>query len=215
MRPVLHHFWLSSASWRVRWALAEKGIAFDSVMVDLRAGEQRLPEHLARNPIGHVPVLYMDGVWLAESVAILEYLEETVPSPPLYPRERVARARVRQIVELVNSAIQPLQNPTILARHSDDAAAQNEWARFFNERGLLACERLLAQIAAEGWGGRFSVGDELTAADLFLVPQVSSARRFGVDMAVFPRVVAATDAASATPNAEAARPENQQGAPGR
>src|SRR5262245_33497303 len=101
-QTTLFHFWRSSASWRVRWALAIKGIPFTSQMVDLGAGEQRSAEHRARNPIGHVPALFIDGQWFGESVAILEYLEETRPSPALYPREPRARARVRQIVELCN-----------------------------------------------------------------------------------------------------------------
>src|SRR4051794_15794286 len=105
MRPTLHQFWRSSASWRVRWALAVKGIAFDIVPVDLMLGEQLSPEHRAKNPMGHVPALLVGDRWIAESVAILEWLEETVPAPALYPKDPWARARVRQLVELVNSGI--------------------------------------------------------------------------------------------------------------
>src|SRR5437867_1461795 len=98
MKAILYQFWRSSASWRVRWALAIKGVDFESVPVDLLAGEQVGPEHLARNPIGHVPALSIDGHMLAESVAIIEYLEETRPAPPLFPTEPRLRARVRQLV---------------------------------------------------------------------------------------------------------------------
>src|SRR5262249_36235193 len=108
MRPTLYHYWRSSASWRVRWALAIKGVAFESVPIDLRTGEQCTAEHRARNPIGHVPALVIDGRALAESVAILEYLEETIPQPALYPRDPWARARTRQLVELINSGVQPM-----------------------------------------------------------------------------------------------------------
>lgn len=213
-RPVLYTHWRSSSSWRVRWALAIKGIEHDSVPVDLRAGEQLTPEHLARNPMGHVPALVVDGRCLGESVAIVEYLEETVPAPPLYPRDPWWRARTRQVVELVNAGVQPMQNISVLGNHSAEAARQKQWAALFNARGLAALEALLEIFEVErGAPARFCVGDELTAADLFLVPQVYSARRFGVDVSAFPRVVAVEQAALATPHADAARPERQVGAP--
>lgn len=214
MRPVLYHYWRSSSSWRVRWALAIKRVDFESVAVNLLAGEQLSDEHRARNPMGHVPALALDGGVLAESVAIIEYLDETVPSPALFPRDPWRRARVRQLVELVNSGVQPLQNLAVLRRHSGDAEEQGAWARHFNERGLAAYERVLEFIEREQGGpGRFSVGDELTAADLFLVPQMYSARRFGVDVSAFPRCLAVERAALATEFAAGALPENQPGAP--
>jgi len=213
METTLYQFWRSSASWRVRWALAIKGIPFASVPVDILKGEQLAPEHRARNPMGHVPALFIDGRTLAESVAILEYLEETRPASPLYPKDHGARARVRQVVELVNSGIQPLQNPAVMFRHSPDGPEQKAFARFFNERGLTACEALLGTIAEEipGEGG-FAVGGALTAADLCLVPQLSTARRFGVDVEAYPRLLAVEAAAMATPYAQGALPENQPGA---
>jgi len=216
MDTILYQFWRSSASWRVRWALAVKGVAFTSVPVDLLAGEQLTAEHRARNPMAHVPALWIDGRSLAESAAILEYLEETRPAPALFPREPWARARVRQVIELVNSGIQPLQNLITQARHSKDPEEQRAWARFFNERGLTACEALLASIAAEIPGERgFAVGSSLTAADLFLVPQIGTARRFGVDLSACPRLLAAERAALATEHAASALPERQPGAPSR
>lgn len=216
MDTTLYHFWRSSASWRVRWALAIKGVPFTSVMIDLLAGEQLTDEHRAKNPMGHVPALVIDGRVLAESVAILEYLEETRPEPALYPRDPWQRARVRQVIELVNSGIQPLQNLITLGRHSKDAAEQRAWGHFFNDRGLAACEALLASIDREIPGARrFSIGDTLTAADLFVAPQVATARRFGVDLERFPRLLAVESAAFATPHAAAALPDNQPGAPAR
>jgi maleylacetoacetate isomerase len=213
MKPILYHFWRSSASWRVRWALSIKRVPFESVIVNLTERAQHTPEHRARNPIGHVPCLVVNGRHLSESVAILEYLEETIPDPPLYPKDPWARARVRQCVELTNAGIQPLQNLTVMGKHSEDPAAQREWAAFFNQRGIEAYEALLETIEREGGRGRFSVGDSLTAADLVLVPQVYSARRFGVDIASFPRVHAVEQAALGTEHAASARPENQPGAP--
>jgi maleylacetoacetate isomerase len=216
MDTKLHHFWRSSASWRVRWALAIKGVPFESVMVDLLAGEQLSDDHRAKNPMKHVPALFLDGRWLAESVAILEYLEETRPEPALYPRDPWHRARARQVIELVNSGIQPLQNLVTLGRHSKDAAEQRAWGHFFNERGLAACEALLLSIDEEIPGDRrFALGGKLTAADLFVAPQVATARRFGVDLERFPRLRAAEAAAFATEHAAAALPENQPGAPAR
>ena len=212
MKPcTLYHYWRSSASWRVRWALAIKGVATESVGIDLVAGAQSAAEHQARNPLGRVPALvFEDGRSLGESVAIVEWLEETIPAPALYPKDPWQRARTRQLVEIVNGAMQPMQNISVLRKLSPDSAVQSAWGAHFNELGLAAYEALLAQIAAEGGGdGPFSVGDTLTAADLFLVPQLYGARRFHVDVSRFPRVLAAEKAARATPHAEAARPENQ------
>lgn len=205
MKPTLFHAKVSSSSWRVRWALLVKGVAFESVLVDLRAGEQLAEAYRAKNPMGHVPAVEVDGRCLGESVAIFEWLEATFPEPPLYPKEPWALARVRQIVELVSSGIQPLQNLAVIRRHADDPAEQKAFAAHFNARGLAALERLLRVIDAErGATGRFAYGDALGAADLFLVPQVAAARRFGVDVSAYPRVLAAEASAMATPQAEAA-----------
>ncbi len=177
-------------------------------MIDLASHEQIDPAHRARNPAGFVPALDIDGHVLAESVAILEYLEETRPEPALYPREPWLRARVRQLVETVNSGVQPMQNLIVQRRHSADADEQKVWSVFFNQRGMQVLEDLMHRIDREiGRVGRHAVGDTLTAADLFLVPQVYSARRFGVDLAPFPRVLAAEAAALATEHASGAIPE--------
>ncbi len=209
----LYHFWRSSASWRVRWALAIKGIAFESVIVDLMCKEQREALHRSRNPIGHIPVLEdEEGRFLGESMAILEWLEETRPTPALFPRDPWGRARVRQLCELVNAGIQPLQNLTVLDRISEtDQAARTAWAAAFNERGLLAFERLLEAWEPERTGP-FCWGETLGAADLLLVPQVYGARRWGIDLARYPRVLAAEAAALATEHATGALPESQLGA---
>jgi maleylacetoacetate isomerase len=210
----LYSYWRSSASWRVRWALAHKGIAFDTVIVNLLKSEQRADEHRGRNPIGHVPALEVKpGRFLAESVAIIEWLEETHPEPRLYPTDPWAKARVRQVVELVNAGIQPLQNLVVLDKVSRDPEAKKAWAHDFNLRGILALESLLKSIDHELGEGRFAVGDALSAADLFVVPQVYSARRFGVDLAPFARVLRAEASALATPHAEGAKPESQPDAP--
>lgn len=211
MRLVLHHYWRSSSSWRVRWALAHKGLAYESNAIDLLSGAQREAAYVAnKSPMGLVPCLEVDGRPLTESVAIVEWLEDVRPEPALYPRDPWARARVRQLVEFVNAGTQPLQNLGVNRRHSSDAAEQKLWARHWIERGLTAIERELAQLRDEGLGGRHAVGDSLTAADMFLAPQVYNARRFEVDLAPFPLLLAVEDAALATESAKAAHPDRFQ-----
>jgi maleylacetoacetate isomerase len=189
-------------------------VAFERVAVNLLDKTQMSDEHRRRNPVGHVPALEVSpGKFLAESVAIIEWLEETVPTPQLFPQDVWARARVRQVVELVNAGVQPLQNLVVLDKVSSVAEEKFKWSKFFNERWLLAAEKLLLQIDQELGEGRFAVGDSLTVADLFLVPQLSAARRFGADVASCPRLLRAEASALATPHAHDAKPESQPDAP--
>lgn len=210
MRLLLHHYWRSSSSWRVRWALAYKGIEYESNAIDLLKGAQRDSSFVEHSPMGLVPCLVIEGRPLTESVAILEWLEETRPSAPLYPRDPWARARTRQLVELVNSGTQPLQNISVNRHVSDDPHAQAVWARHWITRGLTAIERELALVEHDGLGGRFAIGDALTAADLYLVPQLYNARRFSVDLTPYPRVVAVEAAALDTESARASHPDRFQ-----
>ena len=160
----LYAFYRSSASYRVRLGLAHKDIAHELVPISLMAGEQLAAEHRARNPIGQVPVLELLGgeapVLLAQSVAILEYLEEVFPEHALLPREPIARARVRELVELVNSGIQPLQNLSVLLHVSSLGADSAAWARHFVLKGLLALEQ-----RARSTRGAFLVGDQPTLGE--------------------------------------------------
>ena len=210
MSLVLHHYWRSSSSWRVRWALAHKGIEYQSNAVDLLKGSQRDSSYIEQSPMGLVPCLVVDGRALTESVAILEWLEETNPANPLYPRDPWARARTRQLVELVNAGTQPLQNLSVNRHLSDDVAVQATWARHWIQRGLDAIERELGIVASEGLAGTFVIGNALTAADLYLVPQLYNARRFSVELASYPRILAAEQAALATPSAHASHPDRFQ-----
>lgn len=208
MQLVLHHYWRSSSSWRVRWALAVKGLVWEGVAVDLLAGAQRDAAYVAeKSPAGLVPCLVVDGRPFTESVAIVELLEALCPSPALYPEDPFARARVRQLVELVNAGTQPVQNLSVLRHLSPEQETQRAWARHFIDKGLTAVERDLGLVAREGLGGRFAVGDTVTAADLFLVPQLYNARRFGVELGGFPRLLAAEAAALATDAAAASHPD--------
>jgi len=210
---VLYNYWRSSSSHRVRIALALKALAYRYVAVDLLRGEQSSEAYADRSPTKYVPCLSIDGVLYSESVAIIELLDDRFPSQGLYPRDAHHRARVRSLVEIVNSGIQPLQNRQVLQRVSDDSEAQVAWAAHFNERGLHAFERAMEANARAGVSGRFAYGDEVSAADVFLVPQVQAAVRFGVDLSSLPRVRSAFDAASRLDAVMQAAPERQPDAP--
>lgn len=213
---VLYNYWRSSSSHRVRIALELKGLRYRYEAVNLRTDEQTSDVHRSRSPTGFVPCLVIDGVPYVESVAIIELLEEIAPTPALYPRDPFDRAFVRSIVEIVNAGVQPFQNLRFLKRVSSDVAMQKEWARSHIERGLVAIEALLAKRAREtGKTDAFAFGDSFGAADVFLLPQIYSARRFGVDLALVPRLVAIEGAELATDAAKVAAPERQPDAPPR
>lgn len=206
--PILYHYWRSSSSWRVRWALAHKDVPYRVVAVDLLKGEQRAPEHLQRNPLGAVPVLHIDGLILGESIAILEYLEETRPEAPLLPTAPRDRARVRQLTQVIVADTQPLQNLSVLA-HAEElgggADHRRTWAERYITRGFDAYEALLGH---SDWPtGVYSHGDAVTLADLCLIPQCHNARRQGIELARWPRIAAIETACLATAAAQASRPD--------
>lgn len=203
----LYHYWRSSSSWRVRWGLAFKGVQVEYVAVNLLSDEPENETHRTRNPLGYVPVLEQSAggtsQFLGESVAILEWLEETHPSPSLYPKDAWDKARVRQLCEIINSGTQPLQNLNALYLHSSDPEEQKKWARHWIVNGLTAYDRLASETA-----GKFSFGDSLTMADLFLVPQLYNAKRQELDIAKdFPRLQAIWDQAASTSSYQASEPE--------
>ena len=215
MTIKLYNYWRSSASWRVRSALHLKGIAFEYVSVHLVEGEQRAADHHARNPMDQVPALELElggrRVVVAQSIAILELLEELHPEPALLPRDPYLRARTRELAEIVNAGIQPHQNLTPMARiDALSAGAGKLHARHFNEVGLAAYE-----ARAKDTAGRFSVGDSPTLADLCLIPQIYSARRFEVpDLeSRFPLLMRIEAECNALPAFRAAHPDAQPDAP--
>jgi maleylacetoacetate isomerase len=215
-RPTLYGYWRSSSSHRVRIALNLKGIDYEYVAVNLLAREQESEAYRARSATGRIPCLVLDGTPYVESVAIIEMLEETTPSPPLYPADSPGRARVRGLVEIVNSGTQPFQNTSTLghlAALGQDAAGQKAWLHHFLGRGLAAFERAMGEAALAGVRGRFAYGDAPTAADAYLVPQVDAAKRFEVDLSGCPRVLAAYDAAMALDAFQRAAPQRQPDAP--
>lgn len=221
----LYSYWRSSSAWRVRIALAWKGIDCEIVPVHLvrDGGQQHLPPFLARNPLGQVPVLELEQteggqpILLTQSVAILEYLEETYPAPhpPLLPADPLARARTRRLVEIINSGMQPFQNLRLQQTLRSHGIEPIPVAREFITSGLNALERY-----ARGGGGKFLVGDSPTLADIMLVPQLYAARRLGVEIqngpaSLFPtlaRVEAACAALPAFRQAHAdAQPDAEKG----
>lgn len=214
MQLRLHSWWRSSSAWRVRIGLGLKGLRYEYASVNLLAGEQDQAHHRARSPFGHVPVLEIldepGTAPLVESMAILEYLEERVPAPPLLPRDPRARARVRALAEHVNSAIQPLQNMVVQRFLQEKREGLGmEFARHFNARGLAALEAALQ----DGGAGRFCHGDTPGLADCYLVPQLLQARRLEVDLSRFPTILAIEAACAALPAFEAAHPSRQPDAP--
>ena len=204
----LHGYFRSSASYRVRIALNLKGLSAEHLSHHLRRGEQHAPGYLAINPQGLVPTLEGDGgAVLTQSLAIIEWLDETHPAPPLLPKEPLRRALVRAFAQVVACDIHPVQNLKVLARLRELGLAEDkvtEWAAWANREGLMACEKLIASEA-----GPFCFGDTPTLADLCLVPQLANARRFGVDVAAFPRLLKAESAAKALKAFAEAAPERQ------
>jgi maleylpyruvate isomerase len=189
----LHGYFRSSASYRVRIALNLKGLSAEHLAHHLRKGEQCAPAYLAINPQGLVPTLEDEDMVLTQSLAIIEWLDETHPAPPLLPKDPLRRAKVRAFALAIACDTHPVQNLKVLARLRQlglPEAQVTEWAAWANREGLTACEKLIASEV-----GPFCFGAEPTIADLCLVPQLANARRFGVDLAAFPRLLKAEAAA--------------------
>jgi len=205
---ILHGYWRSGTSYRTRIALNIKGLRYDQVSHDLRTGAQRAPDYLALNPQGLVPALEAEGHVLTQSGAIMEWLDERYPDPPLLPRGAIDRAVVRSMAMLVACDIHPLNNIRVLNRLRDDLGASPEvvkgWIAHWIAQGFGALERLVADH-----GGRFCFGDALTLADCHIVPQLYSAERFGVDLSDFPRLVETVERLRAEPPVAAAHPDRQ------
>ena len=206
----LYGFFRSSAAYRVRIALALKGLDFDPVSVHLGKGQQYGEAFSAVSPQNLVPVLEEDGHKLYQSLAIMEYLEETHPQPPLLPRDPFERARVRSLALLVACEIHPLNNPRVLNYVTGKLGASEdqklEWYHHWVKMGFAALER---RLASEPQTGRFCHGDRPGFADCALVPQVANANRFKVDLGDFPTIRRINDACVALEPFQRAAPQNQ------
>ena len=216
---IFYDYWRSSSAWRVRIALNIKQITVERRAVNLApqgedGGAQHRESFRALNPMSQVPVLVLAESpgpprTLSQSMAILEYLEERFPSPPLLPADPWLRARTRQLAEMVNAGIQPMQNLSLLQRLQESGLAEpKELARYHIARGLGAIEAIAGETA-----GRFLVGDAPTIADLYLVPQLYAGRRFNVDLSAFPKLLQVEAACAALPAFAAAHPDVQPDAP--
>ena len=202
----LYSYWRSSSAHRVRIGLHLKGLEFTYVAVNLATGEQFEAAHRRRSPGSKVPALELDdGHIITESMAILEYLEEVYPQPPLLPSDPYRRARTRMLAELVNSGIQPLQN-TSVARQVKEVLRQDDamWRIHWIGAGLATLE-----AAVEESAGLFCVGDAPTLADVMLVPQLYAARRFGVDVSSLSTLLRIEAACNELPGFQAAHPDQQ------
>ena len=202
----LYTYFRSSAAYRVRIGLNLKGLAYEPVLIHLTRREQVQPDYLAVNPQGRVPALDLGGEVLTQSPAILEYLEEVYPDPPLLPSDPLRRAKVRAACALIACDIHPLNNLSILSylKHNfgQEQAAIDAWYVHWVAEGFKALEQMLSP-------GPFAFGDKPSLADVYLVPQLYNARRFKVPLEPFPKIVAADAACNEIEAFQAAAPERQ------
>lgn len=225
----LYSYWRSSCSWRVRIALQWKGLAHEIVPVHLLAdgGQHRQAEFRAKNPMAQVPLLEVDQQGgqqggqqgadggqggkvqrIGQSMAILAYLEERFPEPALLPADPYLRARARQLADLVASGIQPLQNLSVTQYLDEHGQDSKEWLRHWVGRGILAFDETTRETR-----GAFCVGDQVSWADVCLIPQLYGARRFGIDLAQVPALLAIEERCQAMEAFRRASPDQQVDAP--
>jgi maleylacetoacetate isomerase len=206
----LHGYYRSSASFRVRIALNLKGLQYQNFFYHLRKGEQRSECYRALNPQGLVPSLQVDGQILTQSLAIIEYLDEVYPRPPLLPADPIARAKVRAIAQLIACDIHPINNLRVLeylrVEHSESEATVRRWYAHWVEEGFAALE---SQLEADPTAAAFCHGDSPGLADICLVPQVVNARNLAIDLTAYPNLVRIADGALALPAFASAHPRNQ------
>jgi maleylpyruvate isomerase len=210
-RSVLHNYFRSSTSNRVRIALAVKGVDYDYVAYHLRKGEQRGEQFLRINPQGLVPALvWTDGTVLTQSLAIIEYLDEVIPKPPLLPDNAVGKARVRELAYMIALDIHPINNLRVLQYLRQHCAADDEavadWFRHWVNETFGALEKRLASSPETG---TYCHGDTFTMADICLAAQLSNNRRFGVDMTPYPTISRIGNTLAKLPAVITAAPENQ------
>jgi maleylacetoacetate isomerase len=205
MALTLYDYYRSSAAYRVRIALNLKGVAYERVPINLLAGEQRDESYRALNPQGLVPMLDADGEKLTQSLAIISWLEGKYAAPALLPADPMARSHVLAMALTIAADIHPLNNLRVLKQLKDmgiDQEARDDWYRHWIAEGFTALEALAAPRA-----GRFLFGDEVSLADVCLVPQMFNARRFDLPLDAYPNLVRADAAATALEAFAAAHPD--------
>ena len=208
----LYGYWRSTAAWRVRLALGMKGLACEYLPVNLVAGEQRSAAHLAMNPQGLLPVLEHDGAVLTQSLAIIEYLDEVFPTPPLLPADALGRARVRSAALAIAADVHPLGNLRVQrwlrSEMRQDDAAVTRWLHQWMADGLSALE-----IFAKQYRNDFLYGDLPCLADICLIPQLYNARRYGLSVSDYPRLTMIEARICEESWAVAAHPDAQSDSP--
>ncbi|WP_421912653.1 maleylacetoacetate isomerase [Mesorhizobium sp.] len=207
---VLHNYYRSSTSYRVRIALEMKGLTYDYVPHHLRHGDHLEPAYLAVNPQGLVPALIWGGRLLTQSLAIIEFLDETKPEPPLLPRDALGRARVRMLAQMIACDIHPVNNLRVLTslRTLFGAGDQDiaNWFRHWVNEGFQPLEKILASSVETG---EYCHGGTPGLADICLVAQVTNNARFDVDMTPYPTIARINAACMALPAFQKAAPQNQ------
>ncbi|KAL3873634.1 hypothetical protein ACJMK2_036729 [Sinanodonta woodiana] len=182
-KPILYSFYRSSCAWRVRIALALKKIEYEYRPVDIFKGQQNSEEFSKLNPLSQVPALVCNGATVVQSMAIIGFLDDVYPKPPLYPKDPIQKAQAHALAEIINSGTQPMQNLSVLKRLCTDPEKQKEWSHYWIDKGLTAFEKMLQQTA-----GKYCVGNSVSIADICLVPQMLNAHRADVDFTKFPLI---------------------------
>ncbi len=202
---TLYHYWRSSASWRVRWALALKKIKYKKVHINLLASEQKSPSYLNIHTAGYVPALKIGDKVLGESLAIIEWLDEIFPQHPLLPNNSWDKAKVREFSLEIAAMIHPLQNLSVRQQFESDPHFWQMWSNRYLGGGLAVCEKLAQKTA-----GTFVFGSQISLADLCLIPQIYNAKRNNFDLSSFPTLTRIYDYCLKTKECLESSPEKQE-----